>query len=468
MPKYSIRPTSVGALARGANYNIKDLGGNDRGFTDLLKLELGVSRDADAPDTRWNQLHELGHVKRSLWSVERIAHYARKRGLAVTTAQIQAAEDARINELVLRSVPDAHEGFALPNLDIAKKYLPGEEGYVSAHCAPVTLKCLLGRSLAPDRQGRLDDQLAKLRSMPTKELTVLNVTLPLAELIEIVKSDKPDGKGGGKGGGKGDKPPKGKSAGMGDPSEEPSDGGDFEALGEPDAHYAHSGTPCGRTDTERPEAERPWVIPKVDEPPLTVIQNRGNFAVATAETGTAIRWPHLYRISTDGVIFRRNKRRPGALQRGTVLIDGSGSMRLSDEMIAEMIDMLPYATIAIYSGGGGAGHSWIVIVARNGRRVERIGSIERDGGNTCDGPALLWLSRQQAPRLWICDGIVTGEHDALKDPEECAVIMKAAGIVQVVGNPLVATRTMERHHTAINTAQFKKVLKDVERGRVSQ
>jgi hypothetical protein len=34
------------------------------------------------------------------------------------------------------------------------------------------------------------------------------------------------------------------------------------------------------------------------------------------------------------------------------------------------------------------------------------------GANIVDGPALVWLTHQQEPRVWFSDGKVTGAHEA--------------------------------------------------------
>lgn len=44
--------------------------------------------------------------------------------------------------------------------------------------------------------------------------------------------------------------------------------------------------------------------------------------------------------------------------------------------------------------------------AGTGTRRGRFG-----GGNVVDLPALEWLARQHAPRIWVSDGRVTGVHD---------------------------------------------------------
>lgn len=501
---YTIRrPTTVGLLSRGRDYSVRDLGATFDGYTDLLKRELGVSLDGASPLTRWMQLHELSHVRHSLWSPKRVAERMARMGREVPSVDaILAAEDARINELMTRRVTDAHDGFRLtvPHETLRRDL----EGYVACHASPEACADAIRPSVDPAHVAMVDGWMARLRTMPERELTVLRVTVPLALLIDSLREGTP--LKGGKGGDDSESKRKSKSEPAADGSAKPaaesdedeadkSDGGeesadappgdvddegddpsedtaDAEAFGEPDGHMGRCAGPLPTPTSKGPMA--PWVIPEVVEPTLTVPMRGGNFQVTTAETGTALRWAHLHRMSTDGVVFRRNRRRPGALQRGTVLIDVSSSMSFTDKSLQAIVEMLPYATVAVYSGDGGK-RAYLVVVARNGKRVARVAGVPRGSGNTCDGPALLWLSRQAAPRLWICDGRVTGVSDYPADwhAEECAAMMQAAGVVQVCGGPegtLRATRTLTQ--CAIYTpadilaAELEPLLKRVEQGRV--
>lgn len=535
------RPTSVGILSRGKDYSVKDLGTSAQGYTNLLRKELGVSLDAERGQTRWTQLHELAHVKHSLWSPDRIQKRMAKAGKLVSVPSILAAEDARINELMTRAVPDAHKGFRLTSRP--EELRRDLHGYVASHASPKAFRDNIRPSVNPQHAAAVDKMLARLKTMSTAELgSVLRVTVPLAQEIDRLQSG--DGGGGGEsqsgskpkagkgekasappseptdeesesgsgdgsddfeedfeddgGNGKDGEPepapgnePGGDGDGRGEPGDDDAPGDDEEVFGKPDAGQ-HGGQDCtggGRPGMARQETE--WAIPTVVEPELTVALRGGNFQVTTAETGTAVRWAQLHRIATDGVVFRRNRRRPGTLQRGTVLIDASGSMDLSDELIERMVEMLPHATIAIYSGNPSSSYrrmasgAWVVVVARNGRRVATIrdrNRVPRGGENMCDGPALLWLSRQATPRLWICDGMVTGINERgqiegrnTRLSDQCATIMTAAGIIQVCGhrspggkNGLQATRTMKVESVAAQCIAdaLPGVLRDVERGRI--
>lgn len=143
-----------------------------------------------------------------------------------------------------------------------------------------------------------------------------------------------------------------------------------------------------------------------------------------------------YRLTVDSRVFARKRR----LRGGTVLIDASGSMAFSPEDLAAVIDAAPGATVAAYAGRGKEG--LLAIVAKDGRMATE-GDINRalmlvDGGarlhgNIVDGPALQWLAKQPAPRIWISDGHVTGENDimGLNLLVEANTIIANAGIERV-------------------------------------
>ena len=114
-----------------------------------------------------------------------------------------------------------------------------------------------------------------------------------------------------------------------------------------------------------------------------------------------------YRLPVDGRVFCQKKRQAG----GTVLIDVSGSMRLSLKDLKRIIDIAPATTIAVYSGRGKTGT--LTIIGEKGRLVDDRGLAEacQSNGNIIDGPALRWLALESGPRIWVSDGLVTGQHD---------------------------------------------------------
>lgn len=151
----------------------------------------------------------------------------------------------------------------------------------------------------------------------------------------------------------------------------------------------------------------------VDLPPLPLTETSPATAATrkkiNAPTGSRLR--NLRRLLTDGRAFARtiSKEAKG----GTVLIDTSGSMHLRAEEVHAVLAAIPAATVAIYSGARTTGS--VSVIAKNGR-VASAAAIKRrisevGGGNIVDGPALQWLGKQAEPRLWVCDGVVTGCHD---------------------------------------------------------
>jgi hypothetical protein len=119
--------------------------------------------------------------------------------------------------------------------------------------------------------------------------------------------------------------------------------------------------------------------------------------------GAIVRAPN--RWFGDKAIFVRRTRRRG----GAVLVDASGSMRLSVDDIDRMVRVAAAAVVAMYSGADSRGE--VRIVARDGRRASVASLVPYGHGNIVDLPALQWLAKQDGPRLWISDGKVTGCHD---------------------------------------------------------
>lgn len=146
--------------------------------------------------------------------------------------------------------------------------------------------------------------------------------------------------------------------------------------------------------------------------PLTIAHRPDATKTPTRKAALAgTRIGSLRRLLTDGRAFRRTIK--PKIRGGTVLIDASGSMHLEQAHLREILAAAPAATVAMYSGDDTQGA--VTIIAQRGRMASDAEIAKRreavGRGNIVDGPALAWLAEQQEPRIWICDGIVTGEYD---------------------------------------------------------
>ncbi len=154
---------------------------------------------------------------------------------------------------------------------------------------------------------------------------------------------------------------------------------------------------------------------EIIEPPLPIMQRK--VAVGTAPIpkcameGTMIRRPD--RLCIDRAIFTRVSRSgvgSGFTGYCSILVDVSGSMCLDDDDIENIIVTAGgFAKVAIYCGDETKGE--LKIVAENARRATPKDMGRIGCGNIVDVPALLWLASQPLPRVWICDGSVTGIGD---------------------------------------------------------
>ena len=141
-------------------------------------------------------------------------------------------------------------------------------------------------------------------------------------------------------------------------------------------------------------------------------------------------------IDPDRRVFDRRLRTPG----GVIVIDQSGSMRLTDDEVWDLIRAAPGCTVIGYSHESrsrGVGNIWVL--ARDGRVVDRV--PRGNGGNGVDGPALRFaasLRHRGDPFIWVCDGYVTDAFDDHSDAltRECASLVVQHHIHQV---PDIAT-----------------------------
>jgi len=122
-----------------------------------------------------------------------------------------------------------------------------------------------------------------------------------------------------------------------------------------------------------------------------------------------------------------NERRPFVAKRKggagdlTVLIDCSGSMYIDERQMETLLLKHPQGVVVTYAshiakhGRGAVSDSAEVrVIASHGRLAAT--KDFRDimaGGNGCDGPVLEWLAKQSGERVWICDGQITQQGDAI-------------------------------------------------------
>ncbi len=148
----------------------------------------------------------------------------------------------------------------------------------------------------------------------------------------------------------------------------------------------------------------------------------------------------VHRMPIDGAIFRRPIRHRG----GTILIDTSGSMRLSSEEIDRLVRVAGGATmVAMYSGDGDEGE--LRIIAKDGRRAVGMHLDPYGQGNIVDLPALEWLAEQAMPRIWVSDGSVSGCGDrGSKELRLACADVKRRGQIERLGKVDDAIARMSR------------------------
>lgn len=177
-----------------------------------------------------------------------------------------------------------------------------------------------------------------------------------------------------------------------------------------------------------PDDYATWGEMRIETPPLPEILSdaRGSLRTRATDFGTVPR--KLYRLPLDGKVFTSHKHK----RQGTVLIDMSGSMSLDPDDVAELVRSAPAAVVAGYWGEDRMGP--VRILANNGRMAETRFFYPEGGGNEIDGPALWWLSRQRAPRLWVSDGYISAADDAEPSQDmrkEVETILRRSRIRQI-------------------------------------
>lgn len=148
-------------------------------------------------------------------------------------------------------------------------------------------------------------------------------------------------------------------------------------------------------------------------------------------TGRHLRHVERLLIDPERRVFAGRRRSFG----GTVLIDQSGSMRLTDADLRRIMSAAPGCTIIGYSHQARSrDRPNIWVLAHHGQVAEDVPS--GNGGNGVDGPALRFAAarcRSGDPLVWVCDGFVTDDHDTFSThlAEQCARLVIAHRVHQV-------------------------------------
>jgi len=114
---------------------------------------------------------------------------------------------------------------------------------------------------------------------------------------------------------------------------------------------------------------------------------------------------YMNRWATDKYVWANKRKQNG----GTMAIDMSGSMSLSQEQIEQIITALPAATIVGYAGDINETPEGVIeYFAEKGRCIKDIYDdtfIKQNGygNNLVDVPAIMWLAKQPKPRLLVSD-----------------------------------------------------------------
>lgn len=163
-----------------------------------------------------------------------------------------------------------------------------------------------------------------------------------------------------------------------------------------------------------------------------------------AYTGT-FRYPHRALVpGADGRAFGIRRRAYG----GAILIDCSGSMSLQRGDIERVLAVAPGATVAVYAGLPNDSQSGRLVIVASHERVADLSPLGLwlGAGNVVDVPALEWLSRQRAPRVWISDGAVSGVRDKPGEnlKREVAEIVRAGRIRRLLNIPAYLASPQKR------------------------
>lgn len=144
----------------------------------------------------------------------------------------------------------------------------------------------------------------------------------------------------------------------------------------------------------------------IDLPKIADTSTRSMVDYITAPSGRKLNYREIVRgkrlMRPNRVFFREVEEEHKG---GTVLIDASGSMGITQDKLAEFCRSFPAATIAYYCGTGFANGA-LYIYAKDGKRA---GDCPRMGRNNCvDNAAMTWLLAQKGSKFYITDAEFCG------------------------------------------------------------
>jgi hypothetical protein len=363
---------------------------------DLVGRELSIPYATD-PYSIFLKAHELAHIR---WSpregaVDLVRRYR------LNWEALQAVEDSRMHELLARAGVDMEAGGSPPEevRQLCQRVVQTGDYRTAALCAVAVYNIgtfdLLYQGLAKTPlRGALELAAEARRRLVAADPNDFQSTVATARWLMKVLGLEPREPG-----------PEAVSVLLGGrdhlglaqtplflPWARPNTAG----SGKPSEAAAGQGKPSGLV---------PWGTMKIEEPdrPVPIPCPPRNGYRAT-DSGSVLRYPHRLHLDQRVFAFRRRAEGP------TLLVDWSGSMRLTEPDVESILAKAPVCQLAVYSANNTEGV--LRILAKEGSRVCPE-DVKRPSGNcnVIDGPALDWLAKQPGPRLWLCDGQVTGVGD---------------------------------------------------------
>ena len=393
--------------------------------------EIHVPYGAD-PVSLMIQAHELAHVRYSakVWPNLKIA-LSRLTSLASTTnAIVGYAEDMRIAALAgrlgIKTLPEFGDKLDQPSINAwVKSFVDGDVPEVRAQKA---IRFILNDHTKVVESIGLD--LTTLQQRANAERYIVHCARYIHELLshksdsdgaKSDSSDKSKGKGESEGaaGDEQSEQEKGDADGLSDAEADDAGVIDLSKLTLPDVRQAMLKSVPAPVDTEKLIQTFQHTLDTADWIPVTTIDRKPlvrRAAQATrkgrklSETGVALGSAY------DAV--SPNERRPFVAKRKggagglTVLIDCSGSMRIQDSQLEQLLLNHPQGVVVTYSSRASANTAVVRVIASHGRLAATKDFRDNlANGNGCDGPVLEWLAKQSGERVWVCDGIITGACD---------------------------------------------------------